>query len=151
MDAEDSVSTTLTKKKTMRSAVDSSLKMSGKHSIRNSSSNWMLRVISEQIENNIQEITASLFELTVSIGKFHKGLDKPLQKSILEDEHNRRIFCILQEITQISAWKRNKMISQELPNDIKKEKRYVIINHRKITVWKQEILGNNRAVSVDQT
>lgn len=43
------------------------------------------------------------------------------------------------------------MISQEIPNDIKKEKRYVIIYHRKITVWKQEIIGNNRAVSVDQT
>lgn len=79
--------------------MDSSLKMSAKHSIRNSGSNWMLRVMSEQFENNIQENTASLFELTVSIGKFHKGLDKPLQKSILEDEHNHRIFCIFQEIT----------------------------------------------------
>lgn len=81
------------RKKTMRTALDSPLKMSGKHSTGNSGSNWMSRVIPEQIENKLQEIIATLFEPTVSTGKPHKGLDKLWQKSILEDEHSYRIFC----------------------------------------------------------
>lgn len=83
----------------------------------------MLRIIPEQIKNNLQEIIASPFEATVLIGKFHKSLDKPLHKSILEDEHSYRIFFIIQEIMKIPARKRNIMILQEIPIDIKKRKK----------------------------
>lgn len=64
MDAEDSTSTIITKKKTMRTIVDSLLKMSRKYSTSSSGSNWMLGVILERIENNLQEIIISPFEPT---------------------------------------------------------------------------------------
>lgn len=131
MNAEDSTSTISTKKN-LRELWIVLWKCQEKHSTRNSGSNWMLRIIPEQIKNNLQEIIASPFEATVSIGKFHKGLDKPFHKTILEDEHSSRIFCILQEITKILARKRNIMISQEIPIDIKKEEMYAFLYHSKI-------------------
>lgn len=80
-------------KKIMRTIVDNPLKLSIKYSTSCSCSNWVLGVIPERTENNVEEIIMSPFEATqFHIGMFHKGLVKPLEKSILEDEQNYRIF-----------------------------------------------------------
>lgn len=77
----------------MRTIVDNLLKLSIKYSTSCACSNWVLGVIPERIENNVEEIIMSPFEATqFHIRMFHKDLVKPLKKSILEDEQNYGIF-----------------------------------------------------------